>query len=305
MANSSSLIFKPNAGRVSPTPRNNKACNTTLQLYFSEDAGETYSTQSLTEELASELNGRSKMNIGNTDTKKPSSPQQPTAEDLQVEGASLSLTDLPLSHAGRPNAGKTEVTETAEELPDGEISGTINKGRRRLCVGDIDTCYWLPVVAFVLILIGCITYGVVWFLQLGALTDNDNEQAPMNVQETIDYLKRRGVSTQTDMTITGSPQFQAVQWLAEKDKPLRPNEMIKEERLTFLSRYVLAVVYFSFNMAGNLTNDRQFLSARHVCDWHTDDSESGFFCDDKTGLPISLQLGAFCSFPHRRRLIVQ
>jgi hypothetical protein len=106
-------------------------------------------------------------------------------------------------------------------------------------------------------------------------------------------LLDNGISDLEALGNESSPQFQALQWLANNDTAMldlddRPTEIVE--------RYVLVLLYFSTSAEGRLNatssegglNMLNFLSASSVCDWNN--GERGAFCNEDAFF-VALRLG--------------
>jgi hypothetical protein len=83
-----------------------------------------------------------------------------------------------------------------------------------------------------------------------------------------------------------TPQFQALEWLADEDPAqLDFNETPLE---TVLERYALAVLFFG-TMGESWRDSLGFLNSTSVCEWN-DNNELGVYCDAATGSVIELLL---------------
>lgn len=99
------------------------------------------------------------------------------------------------------------------------------------------------------------------------------QQAFLNNQETNDmelakrFMQIQGkisfISSAEALMDASSPQFQALDWIANKD-----SFMISPENPLLLQRYALAVLYFSTNQATKgWKNTFHWLSGDHECNW--------------------------------------
>jgi hypothetical protein len=86
-----------------------------------------------------------------------------------------------------------------------------------------------------------------------------------------DILKQN-VSSILDLNQTGTPQFEAFNWLVA-EAFLSANASLE----TIIDRYVLAVLYFADNGL-NWTNQCNFLLFASVCTWHNFPNGTGAFC---------------------------
>jgi hypothetical protein len=113
------------------------------------------------------------------------------------------------------------------------------------------------------------------------------------------YMEENSVSTFEAMATAGTPQYLAVNWLANQDvanlavPTLTINSVVGYR---YMFRYVLAVVYFStegYEWTGQLS----FMTGRDICGWNkvfTNGFQNflrGVVCTGDTGLPWALILG--------------
>ena len=84
----------------------------------------------------------------------------------------------------------------------------------------------------------------------------------------IDHLINAGISTESLLTTSGTPQNKALEWLVTDEFRIPiPDTPKKFSR--FVERYVLAVLYFSTN-GDRWIYDMMFLAPVDHCNWHTD-----------------------------------
>lgn len=83
----------------------------------------------------------------------------------------------------------------------------------------------------------------------------------------IEHLVNAGISTEAQLTTSGTPQSMALEWMASDlfQEPL-PTTVKKYSR--FIERYVLAVIYFSTN-GSKWTHDMRFMMPIDHCDWNS------------------------------------
>jgi hypothetical protein len=129
----------------------------------------------------------------------------------------------------------------------------------------------------------------------------DNTERKSDSEDVINYLVLAGVSSEVSLRTLDTPQNTALTWLALDDEANTavPDVPITEvEGYRYMTRYVLAVVYFS--MGGENWNFQAgFTTIKDVCSWNQvkfDGSSfyrQGVLCDSKTGLIFALDLGTW------------
>ena len=141
-------------------------------------------------------------------------------------------------------------------------------------------------------------------------------KARPTLEEVVTYLSN-GVSDESVLRRSGSPQNKAARWLATEDGaaislPKQGFERRRElhqhtdnsDAYMYVFRYVMAVSYFALN-GPNWTFDHNFMNDGPVCSWNDfsigisgEDVVSelgGVLCDEETHLPIALDLGTYRS----------
>lgn len=90
---------------------------------------------------------------------------------------------------------------------------------------------------------------------------------PMERKENIvQYLSNAGVSTTSQLTTSGTPQYKAVDWLTMEDELYMPVPDNDYKYTRFIERYVLTVLYFSTNGPA-WTFQMNFLTGVDHCNW--------------------------------------
>jgi hypothetical protein len=80
-------------------------------------------------------------------------------------------------------------------------------------------------------------------------------------------LLHNNVSNIHDLNQSNTPQYQALNWLANIDKFLNASASAE----SIIDRYVLAVIYYA-NNGIQWFNEAEFLTFRSICAWHNGDS---------------------------------
>ncbi|KAG7349633.1 RHS repeat-associated core domain containing protein [Nitzschia inconspicua] len=92
----------------------------------------------------------------------------------------------------------------------------------------------------------------------------------MRLNFVLEFLEANWISNAADLKDGKSPQFKAARWIAVDDKlelgipRLSPSE--NDESYAFVSRYVMAVLYYATN-GHSWKHDLSFLSEKKTCDW--------------------------------------
>ena len=135
--------------------------------------------------------------------------------------------------------------------------------------------------------------------------NNNNNQVtesePVTEAEIISFLTGRNVATRSVLTQRGTPQQQAVAWLADHHTRGIPTNA--QDTTLLVSTYAASVLYYSMN--GDEWDTRvQFAEdASNLCAWNgfslaihgnTPGFETGgLVCNQDTGLPDQLDLGMY------------
>ncbi|KAL3940898.1 MAG: hypothetical protein SGBAC_004641 [Bacillariaceae sp.] len=83
------------------------------------------------------------------------------------------------------------------------------------------------------------------------------------VDEVLVFLVQNGISTETNLHNSESPQNKAAKWIANTDSLHVTPSMHND----FLDRYVLAVLYFALGGDASWAHSLNFLEPEHVCKW--------------------------------------
>ena len=82
-----------------------------------------------------------------------------------------------------------------------------------------------------------------------------------------------------------SPEYRAVQWMAEKD----PARMPVHSHIDLITQRFALADLFESTQGSNWQNSHNFMSDKDVCDWNLDDGENGVYC--RNGFVARIQLG--------------
>ena len=93
-----------------------------------------------------------------------------------------------------------------------------------------------------------------------------------NHHEINHFLIKNKISSKESLTTRGSPQFEASRWLTDNDSAALPIPVdidihTSQEAYLYMTRYIMVVNYFAMNGEKDWTNDLQFLTEKHVCEW--------------------------------------
>jgi hypothetical protein len=119
-----------------------------------------------------------------------------------------------------------------------------------------------------------------------------------SIENIVQFLRENNISDEPILRDPGSPQHEAVRFLAEGDAyRMELNDATAEQ---FVERYVLSLLYYAMK-GTEWTYSLKFLSARNHCEWNsqfTTESgnilDEGVFCDDQ-GYVTKLSIGkALC-----------
>jgi hypothetical protein len=133
---------------------------------------------------------------------------------------------------------------------------------------------------------------------LGSL---DKVRRKSDIEDVVAYMVVSGVSTETSLRTTDTPQNLAARWLAfddEANTAVPPVAITVLEGYKYMTRYVLAVVYFSLG-GENWNFQADFGTVEDICGWQKTQFDGnqfyrqGVLCDSKTGLIFALDLGTW------------
>jgi hypothetical protein len=120
-----------------------------------------------------------------------------------------------------------------------------------------------------------------------------------DVDEVITFMAQEGISDLTALEQSGTPQNVAATWMAEQDEAdlaVPTNDATEFDRYKYITRYVMAVLYFSTG-GGSWEYQIGFMTSKNVCDWNLQFTNGytfyrkGVVCDDKSGLVYAILLG--------------
>lgn len=192
---------------------------------------------------------------------------------------------LPTVDQARMDAGVTRRQSTRAFLS--------HRNKTWLCFG----------IFFVVLLVCMVGLGVGLSNRNGARGNNNGTDTyrKVSVEDLATYLERNGVTASATIFDYGTPQAQAAQWIANADPrnlALPSQPVSTQQGYHYVTRYVLAVLYFALGGDRSWRVSFNFLSADDLCQWRDIwISRStgallpvGSLCDS-TGLIHSLYLG--------------
>jgi len=166
-----------------------------------------------------------------------------------------------------------------------------------------ETMRWIKLVLAVVVVFSCVlAVGV----SIRRRNNNSGPTIVVTSMQVENFVLAHNLSSQADLDRPGSPQRQAVEWLAQDATHQNtglpsPQSPQFSPGYRFLARYVLALNYFALGGA-NWNFALDFLSHdKDICNWNgivvdqwEDDSNNvrrgGVFCDPITQFPIHLAL---------------
>lgn len=169
---------------------------------------------------------------------------------------------------------------------------------RRSC----DKFVWLGLLLFAIVL----SLLIVMAVNVGGETDDEppsgNEDLDLrqsDVDKVITFMALEGISDLTALEQSGTPQNVAATWIAEQDEAdlaVPTVEATAVDRYKYITRYVMAVLYFSTG-GGSWENQIGFMTKKDVCDWNLrffngyTYYRKGVICDDISSRVYSILLG--------------
>jgi hypothetical protein len=133
----------------------------------------------------------------------------------------------------------------------------------------------------------------------GGSSGLDKIRRKSDFDEVASYMILSGVSNENTIRTLGTPQNIAAIWMAlddEANMAVPPYPINVAEGYRYVTRYVMAVVYFSMGGA-DWEYQADFGTIADVCNWNQvnfDGSEfyrQGVLCDSRNGLIFALNLG--------------
>jgi hypothetical protein len=136
--------------------------------------------------------------------------------------------------------------------------------------------FWIPLVLLVL--------GATSILWGTRTSSSSKKPLGHRFPQVKKFLIENQISLQSDLEQTNSPQYQAALWIADHDPfqaVLPPHSsgssnhtaqarMTPNSYLTFVERYVFAVLYYALDGPASWSERMNFLSPTHVCTWYHD-----------------------------------
>jgi hypothetical protein len=131
------------------------------------------------------------------------------------------------------------------------------------------------------------------------LGDEDLDFRQSDVDKVITFMAQEGISDLTLLEQSGTPQNTAATWIAKQDEfdlAVPADDAAAIDRYKYITRYVLAVLYFSTG-GGSWEHQIQFMTKTNVCDWNQRFSNGyteyrkGVICDDISSRVYAIHLG--------------
>lgn len=109
-------------------------------------------------------------------------------------------------------------------------------------------------------------------------------QSTSRSEAIMNFLTETRVSKEDDLLRIGSPQNQALKWIATEDGEQRPvpDGLVGAAARQFAQRYALAVFYYATGGPATWVKQLDFLSDLHECNWSDGKAQVGF-SDDTDG----------------------
>jgi hypothetical protein len=184
---------------------------------------------------------------------------------------------------------------------DGTNIKTSSSSKKRARACSVCGMYTL-LIGFVIVVV----VGLVLGLSLGLTQKNSSSETTYHggedrLDEMINYLIQHGVSSSEDLldSTRRSPQFQAVDWLANDDDlqigiPTAGNDLTSKVGYDLIVRYTLAVFYYT-TLGSRWKYDLGFLSSKPTCQWYQTFAppigQVGVLCNQITQEIVGLSLG--------------
>jgi Leucine-rich repeat (LRR) protein len=113
----------------------------------------------------------------------------------------------------------------------------------------------------------------------------DDSSTPTRVFDVAEFVIKEQWSARTDTQSPGTPQWEAIEWIADFDRLKLPID----DSLAFKQRYVMAVLYFALG-GENWKYKLDFLEREKVCDWY-----KVWPAEDNPGMSVGVQVGVSCN----------
>jgi len=199
----------------------------------------------------------------------------PTVEEARLYATSLLNADrISGASAVTKSPGKSPLPRSIQlEAP----SARLRLLRRKRC-GSVSCSSWRRV------LVGVVIFAILLLVAIlvptshkhkqqeiaaTATKDNTSSNLSSRMQGMVQFLSTNGITSYQDLTTSGTPQNQAVNWLANLDavQVNVPTQLITDQR--FLQRYALVTFYYATGGGNNSWKESlQFLSDQDECGWY-------------------------------------
>jgi hypothetical protein len=186
-------------------------------------------------------------------------------DEDEVPAGNPSNTPLPMGNSAAfppfptPRAGSTNLSKRNDRM--NPVAAA--------CMSTLTTCRGYG-SRRLLLLMGGVGLLLVTIWGISAAVSGKESVKPQRVQEIHAKVLELGVTSQQDLETPGTPQYHAVQWLANVDKQkLRANDPF------LIQRYILAVVFYStagteehIEPIGNWKNQSLWMTSAGFCSWY-------------------------------------
>jgi hypothetical protein len=201
-----------------------------------------------------------------------------------------SIDDSPASKAGWEDI-PVSSPDVASSVPSPEEMRTAENQTRR-SRGSCNKFLWLGLLLFAIAL----SLVIVAIVNAGGGNDDETPSGDEDVNKVITFMVEEGISDLTALEQSGTPQNVAATWIAKQDLAVPTDDTTAIERYKYITRYVLAVLYFSMD-GGGWEDQIQFMTKKDVCDWNQRFSDGyfsyrkGVICDNISSRVNAIHLG--------------
>jgi hypothetical protein len=229
-----------------------------------------------------------------------------TAPDVYAMDDGFTDVDTDVAGSGNDNGNSLPSAE--------EVRNTVHMTKGSKSGLSFNAIMTMTVVACVIIAtslglgVGVSNKNKAESINQSSLKGSNNNLRKADIEDVLNYLVVAGVSSETDLKTYNTPQNIALAWLALEDEAnyAVPDVPITvEEGYRYVTRYVLAVIYYSLG-GENWNVQAGFGTIANICSWNqvnfdgTSFYRQGVQCDSRTGLIFALNLGTWIRSGIRR-----